>query len=196
MGAVETKGRTKRRKRQLKTALLIACLGAGLMLMGGGMPDPLRLWRISGKHNEARFNYQNKRALGRLKEAGLVTFVEDEGRWYARATDKGKLFLVSKGLQEFMSPERKQKWDTYWRVVIFDIPEKRRKTRDRLRIFMESFGFIRLPDSVWVYPYDCEDILTLLKAELRIGSAVLYMLVAEIENDRGIREHFKLPAPK
>jgi len=195
MGTIEASVRTKRRKRQLKTALLIACLGVGLVLIGARIPDPLQLLkRISGRNN-ARYTYQNKRAIEGLKKAGLVVFTEEGGKWYARTTNKGKLFLYGKGLREFMSPARKRKWDHYWRVIIFDIPERRRKTRDRLRVFMESFGFRKLQNSVWVYPYDCEDILALLKTELRIGSAVLYMVVQEIEHDRYLREHFKLPIP-
>ncbi|MBI2410229.1 CRISPR-associated endonuclease Cas2 [Candidatus Kaiserbacteria bacterium] len=193
MNTVEGKVRVRRRKRQLRTALLLACLGAGLILIGGRIPDPFQLLkRISGINN-ARFKYQNKRALGRLKEAGLVKFVQEDGKWYARTTKEGKMLLFSKGLQEFMSPERKRKWDQNWRVIVFDISEKRRRVRDRLRRFMESFGFKRLQDSVWVYPYDCEEVLALLKAELKIGSAVLYMVVQEIENDRHLREHFNLP---
>lgn len=193
MAVIEERARTKRRKRQLKTALLMAGLGVGLVLIGAGIPDPLRLMkRISGKR-DAKFNYLNTRALNGLKNAGLISFVNKEGKWYARTTNKGKLFLYSKGLREFMSSKRKRKWDQCWRVIIFDISEKRRKKRDQLRRFMGSFGCVKLQNSVWVYPYDCEEVLALLKAELRIGSAVLYMVVQEIENDQHLRKHFKLP---
>lgn len=57
---------------------------------------------------------------------------------------------------------------------------------------MQSFGFYRLQDSVWVYPYDCEDVIGLLKTNLGLGSAVLYMIVEKIENDRRLREHFEV----
>ena len=51
---------------------------------------------------------------------------------------------------------------------------------------------MRLQDSVWVFPYDCEDFIALLKAELKIGAAVLYMVVEHIENDKHLRSHFGL----
>ena len=50
----------------------------------------------------------------------------------------------------------------------------------------------RLQDSVWVYPYDCEDILTLLKTDLGVGKDVLYLIVEEMENDKYLREEFDL----
>ncbi len=57
---------------------------------------------------------------------------------------------------------------------------------------MLETGFVRLQDSVWVFPYDCEDFISLVKAELKIGSAILYMVVEHIENDTHLRAHFGL----
>ena len=57
---------------------------------------------------------------------------------------------------------------------------------------MKEIGFVRLQDSVWVFPYDCEEFISLLKANLKIGAAVFYMVVAQIENDKHLRAHFGL----
>lgn len=58
---------------------------------------------------------------------------------------------------------------------------------------MSEIGFVRLQDSVWVYPYDCEDFVALLKAELKIGKDVLYAIVDTIEQDKNLRRYFNLP---
>ena len=50
-----------------------------------------------------------------------------------------------------------------YRVIIFDISEMRRKDRDKLRRIIRGFGFICLQNSVWVYPYHCQEIIELLK---------------------------------
>lgn len=55
-----------------------------------------------------------------------------------------------------------------------------------------EIGFIRLQDSVWIYPYDCEDLLTLLKADLKVGKDLLYMIVDSLEGDAKIRLFFGL----
>ena len=75
---------------------------------------------------------------------------------------------------------------------MLDIPEYRRKTRSRLRALMNDFGFLRLQDSVWVSPYDCEDLISLVKAELKVGKDILYAVVDQIENDSWIKKHFGL----
>ena len=77
-------------------------------------------------------------------------------------------------------------------MVIFDIPERRRSTRVRLRTMLRACGFLQLQQSVWVFPNDCEDIVALIKAELHVGKDILYVIVESIENDARIRRHFKL----
>ena len=57
---------------------------------------------------------------------------------------------------------------------------------------MQEYGFVRLQDSVWIYPYDCEDLIALAKANFRIGVDVLYMIVERLDCDKHLREHFGL----
>ncbi len=44
------------------------------------------------------------------------------------------------------------KWDKKWRLVLFDIPEKNRLTRDKLRKSLKRFGFKNLQRSAWISP--------------------------------------------
>jgi DNA-binding transcriptional regulator PaaX len=83
-------------------------------------------------------------------------------------------------------------WDGKWRVIVFDISEKKRKLRDEIRGVFVRVGFKRLQDSVWVYPYDCEDFVALLKLHFFIGKDMLYMIVEKLENDRHLKEDFGL----
>jgi phenylacetic acid degradation operon negative regulatory protein len=43
-------------------------------------------------------------------------------------------------------------WDGRWRLVLFDVPEQRRATRNRLRHYLRSRGFGYLQNSVWITP--------------------------------------------
>jgi len=78
--------------------------------------------------------------------------------------------------------------------LIFDIPEYRRSLREKMRRTLTVIGFKRLQDSVWIYPYDCEDLITLLKADFRIGRDVLYMIVDQLEGDQRLCKEFGLRA--
>ena len=85
-------------------------------------------------------------------------------------------------------------WDGKWRVVIFDIREKRRLIRQKLRTLLSGAGMVRLQDSVWVHPYPCDEFVALLRANLKSGTCELLYFIAEgLESDRHLREHFNLP---
>ncbi|MEK7515564.1 MAG: CRISPR-associated endonuclease Cas2 [Patescibacteria group bacterium] len=192
MGMIEQGARRERRWGAFKQAVLYAALG-GAMIAIGAVPNFSKLIKYyAGAKKGARFNYQAKTTLGRLAANGLITFEEHDGRRYARITERGRRLLELETQKAVIA--KKRKWDKHWRVIVFDIPEMRKSVRNRLRRFMDTYGFVRLQDSVWVYPHDCEDLIALAKAEFRIGYDVLYMIVERIEHDKHLREHFGLPA--
>ncbi|MFH1178181.1 MAG: CRISPR-associated endonuclease Cas2 [bacterium] len=191
MGDLERSARKERRLGAFQLAMLYAAVG-GVMIAIGAVPDFSKIikYYLHGKKSP-RFNYQAKTVLGNLARRGFVTFEERDGRRYARITEKGKRVLQLENQRT--EHLKKKKWDHRWRVVTFDIPEKRRRVRVNLRRFMREYGFVRLQNSVWIYPHDCEDLISLVKADLRIGVSVLYLIVERLENDKHLREHFNLP---
>ena len=192
MGVVEKEAKKVRRLRAFQKAMLMAIFG-GVMVATGAVPNISRIFKyFRGYKKGARFNYQVKTALGRLASKGLITFEELDGKRYARVTEIGKRILALESMRE-KSKKKPKRWDGRWRVVLFDIPERRRGVRNRLRVFMQEYGFVRLQDSVWIYPYDCEDLIALAKANFRIGFDALYMIVERLERDKYLREHFGLP---
>ena len=192
MGTIETGAHKKRRKGYIQQAILATVALSGVALVAAIAPNaPAALAKLpSIKRAQLRARYRT--ALGRLAALGYITFEKRDGKSYARITDTGHKRFAFELEKKKLDLSKKRRWNGRWRVVIFDVPERRRKTRDRLRILMQQLGFVRLQDSVWVFPYDCEDFMALLKAELKIGTAVLYMVVEEIENDKHLREHFGL----
>lgn len=49
---------------------------------------------------------------------------------------------------------QRKRWDGVWRLVVFDIPEKRKTSRDMLRMKLKSLGFGMWQKSVYVTPHD------------------------------------------
>ncbi len=193
MGKLEIEARKVRRLRAFQQGLLVAVAVGGVMLLAATAPNAMRLLQyMPGYKKGARFNYQAKTALGRLAKKGLITFEERGGKRYARITEAGENILALASMQD-KAKQKPKRWDRRWRLVIFDIPERRRSIRNQLRSFMSEYGFVRLQDSVWIYPYDCEDLIALAKANFRIGADVLYMIVEQLERDKYLREHFGLP---
>ncbi len=192
MESVEDSARIVGRKGYLQHAVLSAVAISGILLVAMAAPNTLQLLGGLSRKHQRRFPEEARSAIGRLVKKGHVVF-EGEGKYYARITESGRRELERQEIRIRFTSAKKKRWDKRYRLIMFDISEKRKAARNQLRREMNSWGFLRLQDSVWVYPHDCEDVVTLLKAELRLGREVVYAVVESIENDRWIREHFDLP---
>ena len=189
--SVEVDAKKKRIRRNIRNAMLIAVGTAGLIAVSAIAPNMFQILGRSGAL--VRLKYHSKTMLGRLKQKGEIEFVEHDGKKYVRLTEHGEEALALVQQKMLLANAKPRKWDHRYRLVMFDIPEKRKKIRERLRFQMQEVGFLRVQDSAWLYPYDCEEFMALLKADLHIGKDVLYAVIEEIENDRWIRKHFGLP---
>src|SRR3989338_7206770 len=47
-------------------------------------------------------------------------------------------------------------WDGKWRLVIYDLPIRFKKTRNAFRWKLKDLGFFQFQKSAWIYPYPCE----------------------------------------
>ena len=188
MGKLENESQSRRKKNQIRNAILSTVQAVGLIGLAIAVPNVIQHLEEFGLRVSPRQSDLIKRATHRMVKQGLLVWVD------------GKLRLTEKGKRTYMLYQQtnqtaitKKRWDGKWRVLIFDIPERRRIVRDRIRIMLQEVGFVRLQDSVWIFPYDCEDITILIKADTKIGKDMLYMIVDTLENDVHLRKHFSLP---
>ncbi len=190
MGNLETEVKNEIRATKIQKAVLQTIATAGILSVALLAPNALQVLKMFGLNKKAKTNKERSINLSRarLVEKGLVEYSES-GMLYLTASGKKRLEKIERMEFKMKIP---QKWDGKWRVLIFDIKEKKRLVRDKIRVTLNYIGFVRLQNSVWVYPYDCEDLITLLKADFGIGREVLYMIVDKIENDKSLRNHFKL----
>jgi len=90
--------------------------------------------------------------LSRMKKSGLLK--NKKGDW--TITPEGKKFLESKKMEirKFFRPEtildNREKPKRL--IIIFDIPEKKKKYREWLRMELVGFGFNLVQKSVWIGP--------------------------------------------
>ena len=191
MGKLEAEASQLRHKGYVQDAILSAVGLTGILAVMMIAPNVFQaIPHLTG--NKHKFGYRARTAAGRLAQKGYVRFVERSGAKYIEITENGRRALAFEQQKVTLRARTKKRWDGRWRMVVFDIPEKRRSIRVRLRTTMQGMGFMRLQNSVWVFPHDCEEVITLLKAELRVGKDALYAIVEKIENDKPIKEHFKL----
>ena len=131
-------------------------------------------------------------AITRLEHTGFVRISGQYAQRRVALTEKGHAMIETIYASEYRIPEPAF-WDGKWRVVMFDIREKRRKARSQLRSLLSGAGFLRLQDSVWIHPYPCDEFIGLVRAYLKSGTGEMLSFVAEaLESDKKLRGHFHL----
>ena len=187
MGQLEAESKKRTRRANLKKIILSTVAVAGGLTVAAVAPNALgaivKLGLVPNKRQKEFINTSRSR----LVHKGLLVYKDG----LLQVTSKGEKVLRMLEVRDFQFKKPKR-WDSKWRMLIFDIPEKRKGTRERVRQTLLRIGFVRLQDSVWVYPYDCEDLVTFLKADFHIGKDVLYMVVDALENDQSLKRHFGL----
>lgn len=187
MGQLEIEQRRRTRKNELRQVILKTVQTAGIIGVGILAPNVLGAMAKLGMIPSSRQGDVVKRSSARLVRMGLLAW--SDGR--LRLTKKGEQVLRMLELKHY-KVARPRRWDHKWRVLVFDIPERRKHIRERVREALSRIGFVRLQDSVWIYPYDCEDFITLLKADFHIGDDMRYIIADSIERDAVLRRNFKL----
>ena len=194
MGNLEQEIKKQDKRKNIQKIILNTVFAVGMLSVALVAPNVLSaIKKLDGSFERKKnLKYSINNSFARLRERGLIEIIEINGKKVARITEKGKskLDFLDKHNFKLQIPK---KWDGRWRVVIFDIKESRSKTRFLLRKTLSQIGFVRLQNSVWLFPYDCEDLISLLKADFKIGKDVLYMIVEKLENDWHLRKTFNLP---
>ena len=189
MGILEGEYRKRKKRQDVQQIVLATVSIAGLLALAAVAPNAVQTLKLFGFDPKKRQKEIMVKARDRLIEKRLLERNKDG---FVRITAKGKQRLNDLELKN-LKIKKPERWDGKWRVLIFDIPEKMRVVRNKIRLSLLNIGFLMLQNSVWIYPYDCEDYASLLKADSKIGKKLLYLIVDSLEYDKNYRTAFGLP---
>ena len=190
MGAIEKRVKKRVRRVQIQRTVLTTIAVAGIVAWTALAPNTLQLLKYAPGMRRSMQTRAN-RARNNLVARGLLEEVYVGKVRSLQITKRGEVMLARLSADDVrLKPPIR--WDEHWRIVIFDVPERRRGARDKLRIMLESIGFKKLQASVWIFPYECEDLLLLLKTEYSLGREVIYIVSNDVENDSLLRRKFGL----
>lgn len=192
MEQLEKELKQKDRIGKTQKIILSTIATAGIISVAILAPNALQAFGMISRTVERKRKYEIKSSLSKLISRNLIEFKKNKnGHTVARLTARGEKILRLAEINNYQIKKPK-KWDGRWRVITFDIKEERKSTRNKIRHTLKTIGFYLLHKSVWVYPNDCEDFITLLKADFRIGKDLLYMIVCKMEYEKPLLNYFKL----
>ncbi len=167
---------------------------AGFLAAAMVAPNALKAGALftGGKKHRDYYPCDITYTITRLRQRGLITLTRDQQKSYYQLTETVQELLAKYVLQE-KEIRRPRRWDRLWRILIFDIREGRKSDRENVRVALKRLGFLRLQDSVWIYPYPCEDVMELLRTGYGVRKEVFYLEAKRFLGDRALINEFGLP---
>ena len=187
------KAKRKKKFRSPARRKILLLLQAGFAM--GLTPSPKAhgyILKELGKEWEIVNRDYLKRCVREFNNEKLVEYQEkSDGTIKVILTKKGNEYALEHKIDE-IEIKKPKVWDRKWRIVIFDIPEKRRIARDALRNKLQKLGFKELQKSVFVFPYPCEEEMEFIVEFFKIRWYVRYAEISKVTNEEELKLHFEL----
>jgi DNA-binding transcriptional regulator PaaX len=178
-----------------KEILFYLALGGAIVLAATSpytANNILRYFQGKGHFKRLKEKLKFSQALSRMKSSRLIITKQNQnGNFLVELTEKGKHKVKELQFENLTIP-RQEKWDTIWRIVLFDIPKKKNRARDALRQKLRSLGFIQFQESAWVYPYPCNQEIEFIVEFFEVYPYVQIIEARKVQNDLTLRKHFGL----
>lgn len=114
-----------------------------------------------------------------------------------------EIFLTKDGRQKALKYKfdeikikKPEKWDGKWRMVTFDIPEKKKRAREALRNKLRDLKFKELQKSVFINPFECENEIDFITEVFDLRRYVKFLKVDSFTNQEQLELQFKLYSKK
>lgn len=134
-----------------------------------------------------------KRVLANLEKKEILHIEADDDKAIVYIKDRFNPVIITYSLQSLMDFKKKEKkWNGRWFLVFFDVPESQRNKRNYLRKFLTKLGFYPYQKSVYIFPYECEQEINLIKKIVEGAKYMKYIVANKIEDEERIKTFFKL----
>lgn len=132
------------------------------------------------------------RAIKNLYESKLVRVIHNKDKTVTvTLTQEGKSKALTYNMNK-MKIAKPAKWDKKWRLVMFDIPENRKKHRDALRFHLKELGFFEYQKSVFAHPFECANELNYIIEFYDLRKYVRMIIAETLDNALHLKKHFGL----
>lgn len=171
---------------------ILLLLEAGAALGFGGTPS--KQLKIIGEVSKEWKKIDQARLRRLIREfyyERLLDFREEgNGEVKVVITEEGRRTVLKYKIDE-MKVNIPSTWDGIWRLVMFDIPERKRNARDALRKKLRELDFKELQKSVFIFPHNCKSEINFIVEFFDIRPYVRYAEVKNITNESELKLYFQ-----
>lgn len=134
-----------------------------------------------------------EKAIKNLKQRKILSIKRKNDKVYVYLKEKGEKRVIKHSIKLLLDFKKKKKrWNGKWFLVFFDVPEIERRKRNYLRQLLKELGFYQYQESVYIFPYECEREVVLIRKIVDAGKFMKYIIAEKIEEEEKIKKFFNL----
>ncbi len=183
-----------RDERTLEILEAIGKLGT-ILFLGVAAPNAAgHIIKLLGWVPDWKNKYRTERILNSLEKRKFIRFWMKNGKRKLKLTKEGRIYFAGLKVKSIKLPLG-IKWDGFWRIVTFDIPEKLKINRQRFNRALNFAGMYNFEKSVFVYPHECKEQMFKIAELYEIKKYVRYIVARSVEPDFKLKINFPYTEP-
>lgn len=170
---------------EIAKVILKSLLIGGAVILVLSSPHATRIIANYFKGNRRKF----MRSVGNLKKSKYINSYYRDGKEMIEITESGKKRSLQYDFED-MKIRTSKSWDGIWRIVTYDISEKRKRGRDQFVIKLKELGFYPYQKSMFIFPFKCKDEIEFMKEHLFLGDSIHYIEATRIDDEEVLKKKF------
>lgn len=174
-------------------SILIGLGMIGVVIIVGAVAP--NIFKILNKKKLFKKEYERNKfsnAIYYLKSKKFIQVKDNyDGTCNVELTENGRKKILKYDIDN-MQIKPMKKWDGKWRFVMFDIPDKYRKTSNALREKLKKMGFYQFQKSIWVHPFIIDNEIEFIADIFNIRQFISMGEIINLDSDKLLRSEFKL----
>lgn len=170
--------------------ILNVLLGVGLLTTAVVAPNAVQLFKyFTPKNSQDRWKL--KRSFVQLERKGFVKRKTTNGEDYYSLTLLGSARAKKYKLHSMKIASQK-KWDGWWRLVMFDIPEDKKMARRGINLALKKLGCVQYQKSVFITPYPCKEEIDFVGECFNTRKYIRIITARDVEGVNALKKFFKV----
>lgn len=179
----------KFKRDEIKEIVLSTLLAVGFITIALAAPNAVQIFKYF-KPKSAYERERIKNSIYRLQKQGLIKR-KDNMDGYFVLTANGKARAMRYKIEE-TKIQRQKRWDGKWRLVMFDVPEEKKRARQAINYSLKKIGCTHYQKSVFITPFPCEKEIDFVGDTFGAREHIRIVVAERVEGDSAFKNKFGL----
>lgn len=174
---------------EIAEIILSTLLVVGVIAVAVTMPNAVQLFKYFLPKNSVDRSRIN-RSVYRLERGGYIETKGGKSGPYA-LTQKGREKAMRYAIKQ-MRIASQRTWDKKWRLIMFDIPEKKVQSRRAINLALKRLGCVQYQKSVFITPFPCSKEIDFVGECFEVREHIRIIVASEVEGTELLKKEFAI----